>query len=120
VEEQPLDMATGQRKSRLVTFRVSDEEYEQLSSWSRVAGSRSLSEFARAAVRQNVQALRAPAGTLTGDLTTLVKALSEMDAAMSDMQKRIRGVLGSAHTQTTDRKPDRQAQSPHDAVEPPV
>jgi hypothetical protein len=103
-------MTSFKRRSRLVTFRVSVEEYEDLSRWSKIAGSRSISEFARAAVRQNVQALRVPAGTLTGDLASLVRALSEMDAAMGEMQRRIRGVLGSAGTDDTRRQgPDREA-----------
>ena len=54
----------------------------------------SVSDFARAAVRHSIQALRVPSGTLTGDLSTLVRALSELDAALGDTQKRIRGVLG--------------------------
>ena len=96
------------QRSRLVTFRVSVEEYEELSKWCRVVGARSISEFARAGVRQSVQALRAPSGTLTGDLGKLVRALSELDAALGDTQKRIRGVLGSAGPEE-----DGQARSDH-------
>src|SRR5687767_2455633 len=84
------------QRSRLVTFRVCLEEYRDLSEWARVSGARSISEFARAAVQQRVQTLRTPAGSLTGDLSTLVRSLSELDAHLSEMQKRIRGVLGSA------------------------
>ena len=83
------------QSSRLVTFRVSPEEYDELSKWARVVGARSVSDFARAAVRHNIQALRIPSGTLTGDLSKLVRALAELDAALGDTQKRIRGVLGS-------------------------
>ena len=87
------------QRSRLVTFRVCLEEYNDLSEWAGVSGARSISEFARAAVRQSVQALRAPANTLTGDLATLVQSLSELDTHLSETQKRIRGVLGSARTE---------------------
>ena len=85
------------QSSRLVTFRVSVEEYDEMAKWAKVVGARSVSDFARAAVRHNVQTLRVPSGTLTGDLSKLVRALSELDAALGDTQKRIRGVLGSGH-----------------------
>ena len=84
-------------RSRLVTFRVCLQEYNDLSKWASVSGARSISEFARAAVQQRVQTLRTPEGTLTGDLATLVRSLSELDAHLSETQKRIRGVLGSAN-----------------------
>lgn len=92
-------MTRFRQRSRLVTFRVSTEEYDDLSKWSRASGAPSISEFARAAVRQNVQSLRVPPGTLTGDLATLVRALGDLDTALSDTQKRIRGVLGSARSE---------------------
>lgn len=94
-----VEMTTFRRGSRLVTFRVSAEEYDDLSKWSRVSGARSISEFARSAVRQNVQSLRVPSGTLTGDLATLVRTLTDLDTALSETRKRIRGVLGSARSE---------------------
>jgi hypothetical protein len=87
------------QRSRLVTFRVCLEEYNDLSKWAGVSGARSISEFARAAVLQSVQALRTPSGTLTGDLSTLVRSLADLDAHLSETQKRVRGVLGSARTE---------------------
>lgn len=89
-------MTVLKRRSRLVTFRVSAEEYEDLARWSMISRSRSISEFARAAVRQNVQSLSVPTGTLSGDLATLCRSLSELDAALCELSGRIRAVLGRA------------------------
>jgi hypothetical protein len=92
----------------LVTFRVSADEYDDLSRWCMISGARSISEFARAAVRQNVQALRVPAGSLRGDLATLSRELSDLDAALNDVRKRIRGVLGPIRPEEAGLKVDDQ------------
>jgi hypothetical protein len=82
------------KKSRLVTFRVSVEEYDEFCKWCQISGARSISDFARAAVRQNVESLRVPATTLSGDLITLSRALSQLDAELDEVRARIRSVLG--------------------------
>jgi hypothetical protein len=82
--------------SRIVTFRVSSEEFNSLVHASQSAGSRSLSAFARGAVLDKVNSLRAPSMTLSGDLATLTKLLAQLDAALQETSKRIRRVLGPA------------------------
>ena len=84
------------RQSRPVTFRVYFDEYDALAKACLNTGTRSVSEFARAAVLQKVQSLSEPNGTLRGDLATLSKQLGELDVSLEDTQKRIRGVLGSS------------------------
>lgn len=91
------------RRSRLVTFRVSAEEYDDLYKWCMISGARSMSDFAREAIQQNVQALRNSAGSLNGDLATLGRTLSELDDALGDVRKRIRGVLGRPGTEEGNR-----------------
>jgi hypothetical protein len=88
-------MVLLKRRSRLVTFRVSADEYQELSNGCLSAGARSIAEFAREAVLQNVQAARMTRGTLSGDLATVSKALSELDTSLHDMRRMIRSVLGS-------------------------
>jgi hypothetical protein len=86
-------MVILKRRSRLVTFRVSAEEYEHLSNSCVASGARSISEFARLAVLRDVEA-RQPTGALSGDLATLSKELSELDVCLSEIRRRIHGVLG--------------------------
>jgi hypothetical protein len=82
------------RRSRMVTFRVSADEYDELCRGCMDSGARSVAEFARVTVLQNVRSSRVPAGTLSGDLATVSKALAELDASLSIVRRRIRGVLG--------------------------
>lgn len=96
------------RRSRLVTFRTSAEEYETLLQSCIDSGARSIAEFARATVLERTQSSRA--GNLHGDLTTLGQSLGELDAALVLARKRIRDVLGPA--QDADKAPDQREQDP--------
>jgi len=80
--------------SRTVTFRLSGSEFDTVARALQASGARSLSAFARDAVLGQVRALQAPAVTLSGDLTTLTRALTDVDAALQEASKRIRRVLG--------------------------
>ena len=90
------------RRSRLVTFRVSAEEYEQLSSSCISLGARSMSDFARASVLQSLEASRTPTATLRGDLVTVSKKLSDLDVLITDVHKSIRKMLGPAQPKVKD------------------
>ena len=48
-------MAILKRRTKLVSFRLSDEEYEKLQGACIAEGARSLSEFARSALQRTVQ-----------------------------------------------------------------
>jgi hypothetical protein len=87
-------MAMLRRRSRLVTFRVSPEEYEALMKSCMDCGDRSIADFARAAALQRVRTLDAPPFNLSGDLMTLTKGLRDLDSALAEIRGRIRGVLG--------------------------
>jgi hypothetical protein len=89
-------MVVLRARSRLVTFRVSADEHETLTKSCLDYGSRSIAEFARAAVMQKVEMLHVPPGTLSGDLTTVSKGLRDLDLVLAEMRKRIRGLLGPA------------------------
>jgi hypothetical protein len=88
--------ALGKGRSRIVTFRVSVEEFGALARACHASGSRSLSAFARAAALDKVNTLEGPPVTLSGDLTTLTKRLAQIDAALQETRKTIRRVLGPA------------------------
>jgi hypothetical protein len=54
------------------------------------------------AVLRTVRGVNVPEGTISGDLANLSKRLGELDAALSDVRRRIRGVLGySGDTEET-------------------
>ena len=87
------------RRSRLVTFRVSADEYDNMTARCIEAGARSIAEFSRTVVLDSVQAKRCLPGTLSGNLTTLSQSLAELDAALVDLRKKIRTVLGTVNTE---------------------
>jgi len=81
-------------RARIVTFRVSEDEFEMLARAWLSSGARSLSGFARDAVFDKVQTMQAPSMSLSGDLNTLARTLGELDAALWSASKKIRHVLG--------------------------
>jgi hypothetical protein len=83
-------------RPRTVTFRVSHAEFESLMRGCQSSGARSLSAFARDAAIDKASATKASSTTLTGDLTTLTKALAQVDSALQDASQKIRRVLGPA------------------------
>ena len=87
-------MLVLKRRSRLVTFRVSAEEHDALMRSCVSSGARSIADFARASVLHTAQRTDSPTATLSGDLSTLTKSLGDLDASLSEIRKRIRGVLG--------------------------
>jgi len=89
-------MPSLKRKSRLVIFRVPDEDYAALSKWCAASGARSVSEFVRLAVLEKIQMLGARRVTFSGDLNTLGKTLSDLDALLREASKNIRRLLGPA------------------------
>jgi mobilization protein NikA len=87
-------MAVLKRRSRLVTFRVSNDEYETLQRVCAEAGVRSVSDFARSAVNYRAQILNAPQKMLAQDLSTLSSELVGLDATLREMRERIGRLLG--------------------------
>ena len=87
-------MPVLKRRPRLVTFRVSEDEYQVLSKCCIHSGARSVAEFARLSVLQNATTAVIGPGTLSGDLASVSRALSELDQSLGDARKRIRNVLG--------------------------
>ena len=78
----------------MVTFRISAEEYEAVAKACVGSRSRSISDFARAAVLERVKTLHSSAGTLNGDLSTLSSTLGDLDVSIREVSRRIRRVLG--------------------------
>jgi len=89
-------MSVLKRKSKVVTFRASPEEYDALAKSCLESGARSISAFAHAAVIERVQLTGGRPVSISGDLTSLGKALSELDAELREASNRIRRLLGEA------------------------
>ena len=87
-------MAVLTSRSRLVTFRLSADEYKELQSVCIAEAARSISDFARSAVlRRMVQAGKRV--TLSEDLATLSAMLEELDTSLRDLRGRIARILGT-------------------------
>ena len=103
-------MSVLKSRSRMVTFRVSAEEYDTLANSCLTCGARSMSDFARAAVLERMQMVNVPTGTLSGDLTTLTKELIDLDVSLRETRNQIRRVLGPAIARDRGRTPNDQKQ----------
>ena len=89
-------MAVLTARRRLVTFRLTNDEFEALRHTCEVEGWRSISDFAREAVMQRVESHRSVKVLLTEDLKTLGTRLEDLDNGLMDLRSRIAKVLGSS------------------------
>jgi hypothetical protein len=85
-------------RARTLTFRVSAEEYDLLAKACVAAGTRSLSEFARLAVFDKVEALSSRSLVLNRDLNTLATQLGGLNEALRQASSRISLLLGPSGT----------------------
>jgi hypothetical protein len=81
-------------RKKLVTFRLTVEEYEALKDLCIAKGVRSISELTRDAVLQHLSADRQSQTFGSGDLVTLISALESIDEAIKDLGVRISDVFG--------------------------
>ena len=89
-------MSVLKRKSKVVTFRASPDEYDALARSCLESGARSISAFARAAVLERAHMAGGRPISISGDLTSLSKALSELDDVLREASAKIRRLLGTA------------------------
>lgn len=87
-------MTVFRPRTRLLTVRLSEEEYEELRRICAEEGARSLSDFARESILQRAQTSGFSKGSLAGDLTVLGDQLENVDEAIKALSKRIERVLG--------------------------
>jgi hypothetical protein len=74
------------RRDRLLSFRLSEKEYETLRQMSLAQGARSLSDFARTALRN---AVIKPGSADSLSSTTLHGAMSELSRGMVELSRAI-------------------------------
>jgi hypothetical protein len=81
-------------RKKLVTFRLTVEEYEALKSLCIEKGVRSISELTREAVLQHLSTDRQARTIGSGDLVTLITTLEHIDDALKDLGVRISSAFG--------------------------
>lgn len=87
-------------RNRLVSFRLSPEEYDALKQVCIAAGARSISDFARESVLHGIETRRGARAFLGDDLATLSFRLEELDGALKNLSGLIARVLGSREEKT--------------------
>ena len=95
-------MPVLKRKSKVITFRASPDEYEALAISCSEAGARSISAFARSAVLERVHLMGGRQVSISGDLASLGNALSELDLSLREASNKIRRLLGNAEAKSAE------------------
>jgi len=82
-------------RNKSITFRLSSEEYEELKNYCVAKKIRSISDLARNSIILKVHhEEHARHNLISGDLTALGSALSEIDGALKALSAKISKVLG--------------------------
>ena len=84
-------MAVFRRRTRVVSFRLSDDEYESLRQVSLAEGARSVSDYARVALCRLMGAARESDGD---GIEAKVFQLDEQMQALQDELRRLQAVVG--------------------------
>ncbi len=88
-------MAILAARKRIVTFRLTDTEFAALRRVCEVAGSRSISDFAREAVMQKVQSHGGAKPGASEDLRALNHRLEDLADGVRELRNRIARVLAA-------------------------
>lgn len=93
-------MTLLQPKIRLVTIRLRQPDYEAIKSACTEEGARSISEFARRAVLNELARSGITNVTFADDLRTLTMRLQDLDRAIKDASARIWELIGPEQSAT--------------------
>ena len=97
-------MGVLKRRTRLISFRLSDEEYEELLKITAARGARSISDFSRTALCQALKGnfdsvIPEPDGTLPNHVRDLIKSMQELGGVISklsgQLEKRASAIIKS-------------------------
>jgi len=91
-------MAILKRRDRIVVFRVTDEEHQQLQQACESSGNRNLSEFVRLELLNKVQGRKASRANIAG----LEKRLAELEASYVQAMKNIAVPVGPENPDADD------------------
>jgi hypothetical protein len=87
-------MGVLKKRTRLISFRLSDEEYQTLLAITAAQGARSISDFSRAALgralKDNLNQLNfEPDLGFPGQVRDLIKSMRELGNVITDLSQRI-------------------------------
>jgi len=88
-------MAVLKSRNRLVTFRLTDDEWLSLKRVCVKESARSISDFARDAVIHKMMMSGTIGRSLGDDLATLKMGLQQLDESLSDLRGKIARILGT-------------------------
>ncbi len=95
MESSPEDMNPAERgRWRTISIRLTDEEYQAVSTVHSKAGFRSMSDFGRTAILDRARTLSGQRSLLSASLLTLGSRLSELDSHLKDLRTEIGVLLG--------------------------
>ena len=89
-------MDTTRNRSRLMSFRLSNDQYEAVKAACEHSDLRSLSEFTRMAVLQAIKRQRSDSQIWADDLATLGLKLRELDEKLGELRRMVQRLLGTA------------------------
>jgi hypothetical protein len=89
-------MGLSENRNRLVSFRLTVEEYESVKRLCLSKGTRSISEFTRGALLKLLERDGVNGGVIIGDLVSVIHSIEEIDQALQDLRSLISNVLGRA------------------------
>jgi hypothetical protein len=81
-------MSDTDRKQKMISLRLSDEEYEDLKTHYRDHGVRNISELARLALQRILADSAAPANDFSGQLADLNERLRQLECQVSLLGER--------------------------------
>lgn len=87
-------MGLSENRNKLVSFRLTVEEYEAVKRLCLSKGTRSISELTRGALLKHLERDGTNGGVILGDLVSVIQSIEEIDHALQDLRSLISSVLG--------------------------
>ena len=87
-------MPVLKRRDRVVVFRLTQDEYEELKTVCAVRGARNISDFARSELLTAIEQERQPEGGLQVRLSNVDQKLSSLESKIQRMAKLLEGIAG--------------------------
>ena len=87
-------MPVLKRRDRVVVFRLTQDEYEELKTVCAVRGARNISDFARSELLTVIDQERRPETALHGRLSDVDQKLSSLESKIQRMANLLEGIAG--------------------------
>ena len=88
-------MPVLKRRNRVVVFRLTQDEYEDLKTVCSVRGARNISDFARSELLTAIEQERRPETEIKGRLTDVDQKLSSLESKIQRMSQLLEGIAGA-------------------------